>query len=582
MSTISTPFPTSPALCEVPELTTSHAGSGTRIRLQVVAIVLTIATLAIGLRVWNLNATLATSDQAAMAWMLRYKFGVKWIFAHDYGPVVPIVDRTWAALLNRVHMPLNEAATRLPVVFASLLQVLVTFGLVRRLGLTRRIAAFGTLVTSLLPVPVTDAHFCWGYPTFWLLTGTTALWATLSYLDTRRARWLALAGASLAAHCLSNCFAFAMPLTILIAWRTSVRANRASSKTGTSARSTWTAWCLGFALPCLLALAVIGGSWKWTGGGQLGHLLFKHRAGSTGLQIAQLAQVPWLWGMQFGYLFGIVAAAGLVYGTMLRDRCRLLAVLCWTSVLSLLFCVDWSRVGYPTAYAIEAAYAGGLLGAIWVARVWARLASHPSARLAFAGAAGIALLHMGIGSADACLQDGRLASLTGIRTGWGSVKPETGIKAAGWYVRKYVPADAIVMTTHTNTGMEAPVAEYYLGRQVLADCDLRPDMLPSLTRTLQGNLDVLVVDATWVHLADAMVGFERVATFRAENTPVRYVYARESLSLPRVDAKATALNALYDRECQPTRVPQAFTPPPQFHAELKLYQGVVRRLRSTL
>ncbi len=579
MSTLST---VSTSVRELASPLTGRLAGRRQVQPKLILILLGIATTAIGLRLWGINATLATSDQAALPWMLQYSFGVKWIFAHDYGPTLPLLERTWVELLSRMHLPVDEAAIRAPIAAASLLQVLITFALLRRLGASRGTALLGMLVASTTPALVTDAHYCWGYATLWLLTGSVALWATLGWFDERRAYWLMLAGAALTAHCLSNCYAFALPATLLLAWLSKYRHPQPESMGQPRERSMGCAfaWLCGYGMPCAIALAVIILSWRWTGAGQLGRLLFKHHAGSTGLQFMQVLELPRMWAVQFGYLFGVVACAGLVAGTVASDRRRLIAFWCWASLVPLVLLVDWRRVGYPAEYMIEAAYAGGLLAVLGIARAYQGLSSRPRLRVALAGAAGAALLHMGAGAADACLQDGRLAGLTGVRTGWGSIKPESGIKAAGWYVRRFVPADAVVMSTHTNTGMEAPVAEYYLGRHVLAGYDLRPDMIGALVRSMQGGLDVLIVEPHQVWLADSMVGFERVATFRHGSEPVRCVYARQSLGLTRIDGECASLNARYDRDCRAPRVPEVLAAPAAFLCELGHYQRVVRRLRA--
>lgn len=528
------------------------------------------AGIVIGLRIWGLNATFATSDQAAMAWMLRYSFGIEWIFAHDYGPVLPVIMRTWTEVLNTLGIGVNEAAIRLPIVGMSLLQVLVTFGLLRRLNASARVAGVGCLVAGVLPLVVTDSHYSWAYTTCWLLTGSTALWATLAFFDTGRLRWLLIAGAALLLHCLSNCYAFALPISLLAAWWQERHSGRGLR---------WRSWLAGCVLPCTLALIAVLLCWHETGAGQIGRLLVKQHGGATGLHIGQSARLPHIWTLQFGYLFALPAAAGLTYGTLSNDRRRPLAVWAWASLLPIVLAIDWTTVGYVSAYLAEAAYAGGLLGVLWIASTRERLAHRPRLRTAFTCAAAVAVVHMAAGSADAALRDGKLAALTGVRTGWGSIKPESGIKAAGWYIRRHVPDDAIIMTTHTNQGLEAPVARYYLGRAVLASYDLKPAMVEPLVRAMEGCLDVLIVEASRAPLADRLNNFECVAIFRRNGEPVRCVYARPGLHLPHVDAEAANAAAWYDRHCPAGPAPQPIVTPPELETHLAYYQITERRLR---
>jgi hypothetical protein len=578
MATLTTP----PTAHELPFLMIRQGSRADAWSIRSIAAACAVFAVAIAIRTWNMNAIMATSDQAAIAWMVRHSFGFKWIFAHDYGPVLPLVQRTWAELLSRLHLPIEEAAMRAPILMAGLLQLVVTFCVVRRLGRGRSEAGLAALVCALIPSMVSDARYAWGYNTLWLLAGTAALWGTLAYLQEDRPGWLLLAGVALLLHCLGNCFAFALPVTLLFVWARAARNQNGvcSIADDLPVRSIplLRSFLMGFIIPCMAALAVIGLSWWWTGGGQLGRLAFKHQVGSTGLRIGQLFDLPAMWVVQFGYLFAVPAAAGLTWATF-QGRHRVLAVWCWASLLPMMILVDWSRVGYPAAYLLETTYAAGLLGTLFIAALYRRLADRPVARAILACGAALAVLHMGIASVDACLNHARLTRWTGVPIIWGSVRPETGIKAAGWYVRKHVPAHCVVMATHTNTGMEVPVAEFYCGRAVLADYDLPGEMIEPLVHQMQAGVDVIIVDPEWCEPADNLPGFERVATFRHHRLAVRHVYARAALGLPRVDEESSALNLLFDAAYRCRKVPQVRLAPPGFEEQLGRYQQTLKSLR---
>lgn len=501
-----------------------------------------------------------------MPWMVRHRFGFAWLFAHDYGPVPAIAQRAWAELLRQLHLPVDEMAMRLPVAVAGMLQVWVAYGLLRRLRCGGGAAALGAAVCAVLPALVTDSHYAWAYYSYWLLAGTVALWATLVYLDDGRRRWLVLAELALVVHCLSNCYAFGLPVALLWVWWRQ-RAGRAGLRE----------WSLSFGLPCLLALAVIGFSWKWTGAGQIGRLLAKHEGGCTGLQLHQIALLPGMLVGQFGYLFVAAAGAGLCWGLRLNDRRKVLAVWAWVSLLPLTLLTDWSRVGYPASYFNEVSFAAGCLGALLIAQAWHWLAGAPRARAGLLLAAALMVGHLTFAAADAVYADGARARWTGVRTGWGSVKPESGIKAAGWYVRRHVPAEAIVLATHTNSGLEISVAQYYLGRAVLADSDLVPATIESLVHGMAGEVDVFVTEPRFKPLVATLEGFEWVATFTADGRPVRCIYARPALALPGVEEDAGAANARYDKEYRTSQVPQLLPTPVRFDAVWRRYLRLAGR-----
>jgi hypothetical protein len=563
-------------------------------RVAAVVAAIGIAAVAIGLRLWGLGATFASSDQVALPWMVRHQYGIKWLFAHSYGLVPAVAMRTWAELLKHLHVPMTEAVLRLPFATASILQVFVMFAMLRRMRCSMRTAVIGAAVCAVLPVLVTDAHYAWGYYACWLLAGSVAMWATLAYFDDGRRRWLVLAGAALVAHCLSNCFSFGLPVTLMWAWWTQ-RGSRGQAeeclplpsggieptrRRGGAETRRSVAFLIGFVLPCLMAMTIILGSWLWTGEGQIGRLLFKRQSGCAGLQVQQLLGLPGLFVNLFGYAFAIFAAAGLCWGVRLGDRRRLLAIWGWASLLPLTLLTDWGQVGYAVSYFNEVSLVAGCLGALLIVSTYRLLASASTLRVMLVIASTLAFAHMTLASVDAALGDGAHASWTGVRTGWGSVKPESGIKAAGWYVRRHVPADAIVMATHTNTGLEVSVAEYYLGRRVLADCDVPVSSVEPLIRQMAPRIDVLIIEPTDCATADSLVGFERAATFRDGSRAVRCVYARTGLHLPRLDAQAGELGTQYDRQYQTWRVPQPLTAGTRFDACLEEYKKLLSDLRN--
>jgi len=534
-----------------------------------------IAAAAAFLRFWNIGATFESSDQAAMAYLVRHSFGLRWIVAHDYGPVLPLLHVACAAVFGRLGWPIGEAAARLPLAMASLAQVAVTYALMRRLGRSRGEGLLAAAVCTVLPPLVTDAHYPWGMHTVWLLAGSVALWASLAWFDERRCWQCALAGAALFIHCLSSAYAFALPVTLLVLWGWRSIGGRRDRAAGIIP------WAVAVIAPCVAALTMILASWWMTGAGQLGHLLRKGHANEAfGLHSEQVARLPGVWISQLGLAAGVVAAMGLAAGLVWarrKQRIGLLAVWAWTALVPFTLVADWGSTGYACYYLFEVVHAAALLAVALVTGIWR---AWPRARKAAFLVGGAGLAELSLGSVDVILPGIDLQPFTAIRTGWGDVHPDSGAKGAGWYVRRHVPEPAVIMTLHDRQGMEVPVAEYYLGRQVLADYDLRPDMVGPVLTAMLPRVDLVIADATYGGLMNGVSGFAPVCTVRRDGRTVRWVYARERLRLPRVVGEARALNARYDQAYRPRRVPIPLACDPGFEPSLAEYQRVVRRLRS--
>lgn len=598
-----------PQLAPGIETQLSSVLTGRLARLLPATIIVTVAAL---IRFWSLGATFESSDQGDMAWMIHHCFGFRWIFAHTYGPTLPLYERAFSTVLSLLHIPSGDATCRLPVALVSLAQVLITYPFVKRLGASAREALCATACAALLPTLVTDGHYARGYVTVWLFTGTLAIWTMLLWLDAGRLVHLAVAALALFLHLLSNVYSVGVPVVLLALWMHNLRNHRrpavacdgrppcrsldaAAPQQSKASMTNWKpalrslrAPALAFILPCFGALTVMFLSWRWTGAGQLGRLLQKRSGGAMFCDLQQFALAPQLWCEQFGYVFGLVAAAGLAWGCLRlvrapSRRLGLPALWALAAGFPLTVLTNWSALGYPGsylgAYFIEIVYGAGILGGVLTWRLIERQTARPLPRVAAITTAVLIIAILGLGTADQCLFGARWTHLTGVETAWGMVRPDTGIKAAGCYIREHVPADCVILSLHNNKGMELPLAEYYTGRHVLADYDLKPGMHPALLARLSDFVDVVVLDVAGQSLMDAASDFEPVCTIRRGSTPVRYLYARRTRGLKRADDETVAFNQRYESQFLPTRVPVPLLSPPDFEQRLDLYQRTVKELK---
>jgi len=553
-----------------------QAGSASRVRGRFLLGLAIVAIPAVLLRFWGIDAPFESGDQVAMSYLLKHSFGVKWLFAHEYGLGLAVYQRTFAEMLSRLGLPMGEVAGRIPVVLISFTQIAMCWLLLRRLHCSRSEATAGALCCVVMPQMVNDAHYPWAYMSVWFLFGTISLWATLAYVDDRRWWQLGLSGVCLMLHCLSGAYSFALPLTVLIVWCRSVRDDR--QEHGGGGRRLWLV-VVAYVLPCLTALAVMVGSWWWTGGGQIGRILMKRGMGGFDPHFEQILELPALWSSQLGVVFSIVTAMAMMAGVRALfkgTRYGLLVFWGWAGLLPIVLVDNWDATGYAMYHLFEPLAISGLVAAVWLCRTYRQ-----SARLrpVVAVVAFLALAQMFLAGVEICTASDGLYRYTGVRTGWGDVRPDTGLKAAGWYIREHVPMERTVYCVHTNDGMEVTVGEYYTGRRVLAGYDVRPEMVEPLLREMLPDVDVIIVDPERCWIVDSLQAFERVCTFRREGQPVRYIYARRKCELPKVDEDVAAINPRYDQRYTPRHIPVGLPSSPGFSGKLIRFQETVRQLK---
>lgn len=538
-----------------------------------------LMVIAAGLRIWNMDATFETSDQAAMPYMICTEYGVTWVFAHHYGPVLPVIHKAWSMAWCGLGFSYDETAARMPVALLGMALVGVSYVLARRLHAGRPEAWITALFVAVVPCLVVDSHYPWGDHGVWVLFGAIALWSMLAYVDTRRTIYLWVTAFALFTHCLSSLYAFALPLTLMAGWwfkwRTRAAGDSADGGTVTAGRV-----LAGFVLPCVLALVVIVTSWRWTGGGQIGHLLDKKDVETFGLHFHQIPRLPGMWAGQFGLIFGMIAAAAMVWVMVAVGRWRrigLVGIWAWMGLLPFVLIADWNATGYAQYYMFEVVYAASIAGVLLLCRMWR---SGRGGRIVSGVVGVLAFLQLGMASVDVMLPDVSLGRYTGVRTGWGNVRPDSGAKAAGWYIRRHVPAEALVMALHTNEGMEVPVAEYYLGRKILAHYDLLPQAVGPLWEAMRDDVDVVIVEPGHEDLVRGRAGWDCVFTALRDGEVVRRIYARRGVAAKDFRLEVGESNALYDRDCHAARVPYPMAAAPGFADALGKYQRCIRDLKA--
>ena len=165
-------------------------------------------------------------------------------------------------------------------------------------------------------------------------------------------------------------------------------------------------------------------------------------------------------------------------------------------------------------------------------------------------------------------------------TGWGNVLPDTGIKAAAYYIREHAPENAVILSLHTNTGMEATSAQYYTGRSVLASYDLKRKHLAPLVAQMHDDVDLIIAETVDRALPAALDDFTCVCTITHAGDAVRFIYARTRLRLPIVQLSTEQTNPKFDEQYRATRIPIPLATPDGFEEKLQRYQATIKQIQK--
>jgi hypothetical protein len=507
------------------------------------------------LRVWRTDVPFHSGDFASMPFMVSHWWGWQWIAAHIHGPVQPAVTATFARIVVACGGLMNETMWRLPCILFGALHIPLTYLLMRRLAATYWIAVMAAAVTAVLPSLTSDARYPWGYETLAVCIATAAVWAWLRSLDRpgRFGAWLA--GGLIGLYLVSHLVIHAVPVLVVAA------AVQALGLRGGVRRLLQPSLVVPVAMA---AVFTIGVYWQLDGGifsrvgRHVGHGTLHVGGTSPGL----------LWSLWRGHLGPIwagwcmLAIAVGMYRVRQGDRRGLPALWALAFAGPLFLLLDLDRIGRTTTYQIQGTWAASLAGCMMLqfsierinAARWRIHIRELSRHIALLFGGFVVAAHL-LGSTSNLFTAARWPWLTGT-VDYGCVVPDPGFKAAGWYVRRYVPSDAVVLATHDIVGMESPAALYYAGRHVAAGENMPAAVVAPIIESVRGDVDVVITDARFLPLLLGEPGFEIVVRFMRDGEPILYVAARPTVNTPpEMNVDVAIANREYDRLYRLDHVP---------------------------
>lgn len=540
------------------------------VRTPVALVLAALAGLALMLRTYGTNVPFHSGDYASMPYMVSHWFGVSWIIAHIHGPLLPAVVWLFAKAAVGLGLVMNEAMWRLPLALVGTIQVPVTYLLMRRLGGHAWTALLAAGLAAVLPPLTSDARYPWGYETLALCVGSLAIWAWLRDLDrpTRFGHWLA--GGLLGLYLVSHLVIHAVPLVIVAAVLM-----RLGPRQGLR-RLLHPAAVLPVAAAAFTLYAYLA-----VGGGILGRMLHHTALGTLHPGAYGVTDLWRLARQLVGPVWVVFCAVAVAVGLGLvarRDRRGLPALWVVVYLAPLVLLLDVNNIGRPAVYQVQwifaASLAAGTLLQVLVerSRRWTRPPRAVIAVCVPAFAVLIFAAHL-LGSASNLFTPHRWPMLTGT-VDYGRMAPDPGYKAAGWYVREHVPADAVILATHDTTGLEYPTATYYTGRHVAAAEDTTYEQECRLVDAVAGDIDAAIVEPKFLARFTEH-GFDVPVRILRDGEPILYVAARPGFDIPPMEVDAAEANARFDREFALRRVPTAVT-------ELPRTRAVNRRIATML
>jgi len=557
---------------------------------------LAIAVVALYLRTLATDAPFTSADHVMIAYRTTCEPGWRWCFQNHYGPLQPLMTKVIAHAVTGLGIPMTESLWRLPMGIVGALIPLLAFPLARRVGASPVSAWYAAIWTAVLPPLVTDARYMWAYETLGTALALAVMIATFAYMErpTRGRAWIA--GGLLAAYLLSHLHVYAVPCVVALillfdrpAHSDDTAQSHCSQSSGTRsllARLLQVLRTPGLWLPPLISLCVLISAWRKVGGGPIARIITKSSAAAASpdrleaalsLARAWLGHIGWPVAALIVVMLALSAARSLMTRPAHSYRIprRAWFLVLWIILFAAPLFILGFRTGRPTQYLTQATAIATILTAVVLfadprtsigPRYWRK-----------AGGTLIAFTLL-FGSLSANVLDKRPSQWLGITAAWGANGPNAGYKTAGWFVRELVSPDAVVFALHDTSGLERPVAEYYLGRQCIAAEDLSPEQSMALFNGLADDVDIIIDDLRVDSGRDRHwpEKFRPVARIRQGSADLIHILARDAAPQSPMLLQPVITDEIYDVDHGPRRL--GITPPksPRFPDAAKI-RNLIRK-----
>ncbi len=482
-----------------------------------------ITLAAASLRIACLGSPFHSSDHAELAVRIMTEPGYAWMIHEFYGFLISIYVKLCAAFVSALGMGLTEFWWRLPIAMVGSAQPALTFLFLRWLGCRRIGALVGGAFMAVLPIHVLNSRYSWGYETLGLFWLTLSAWALIAFLRHPSARNAAWSSIALALYVISH--GFFLPSVVCFGGILLAHGG-ANGILQFCRRGVW----LGPLLVSPLLVPPLRHAFdKDT---RLGMYVLDHFPlflGNMGVPLCIVVLASIVAGLAWrpyrtreGLLFALAGAAFLAPlmlatppGVTLVSGYLLMGTSLW--VLSCALTLDLVARRLPWAVTTLVLLTSALTG--WGA---ARVAIHP---------------------------DAEWVRPLGVKVSQGATARDCGSKAAGYYIRKRVPAHCRILVLAR--AIEPPNALYYFGRDAQAFYDLSHAQTIEMFERFGDDADVVVCSQSQRAVVEAHGGFVLRAVVMNRFAPRLRLYAKADLPLPREVLHTDEVNPLYDRQFAP-------------------------------
>ncbi|MFC1668840.1 hypothetical protein ACFL20_00490 [Spirochaetota bacterium] len=510
-------------------------------KVPVICTIILIIAAAAFMRFFMLGNPFLSSDNLTLGYRMLKFSGFTWILFEQYGIIIAILDKLIVSLLAFSGITVTEFVFKMPIALMGVLQVPLTFLFLRRLNLSLFLALMGSALIAVFPLHISDSRYLYGYELFGVFFLTMAIWSLLNFFEgpTRRRGITAsiFSGLYIISHGYFLPF-FPVLVTIIFLFSPVKDGNIFDRfKAGLLVYLKNRAW-----LFLLILFPFTTRPWI--------HLYFKKT--SMGFYLfSYLPDVAFAWGLFIAILF-VISILINIFVKKTRSTAGFLFIIVSIVYLMPLWFGSPPGVTVARGYMLISLYS--LM--IYMLIVFDRFISINKISLLRPVVYAVLILSFlgtAWGSIETFFFRDKLVdpALIHIHSKRGSII-DTGVKAAGYIVRKYVPANAKVFAMHQS--IEEENLFYYFNRDQYAYNDMTSGETIKKFNELSDKIDVVLCSNWQAKHVESDKRFIKRVVVKWDNLPQVVIYSKKHIKIPGMFVSTSEYNKKFDNEYSWNRV----------------------------
>jgi hypothetical protein len=483
-------------------------------------------------RFYKLGTPFLSSDDLELAVTIMLEPGYLWMLQQYYGLIVSVIVKFFVGFTSLFGFTVTEVTWKLPVAFFGAIQPILTYFFLRYFRVSKTASLFGSAIIAVLPIHVMQSRYMWGYEVLGVFFVTIAIWSLVVFIKNpsrkNGLRTSFLNALYLVSHGYILPYVFCVFFIILFYIDGGSGTVTERLKKGLSIFINKLVWVFPIIFLAFYHGHILHSLRKET---ELGFYFLDHLVGfvsNIGIFLFVLLLTSF---------FGII-----VFCKKRFYREPVLFLICGSAYLLPIFLLTPPGITIVRGYMLLGIYFI-LLGAIFFLDL---LITKYKKIVLLVCALCFIITSWSTFESIFLLDKHNDPNFVKIERG---TTQDVGTKTAGYLIRKYVNQDVPVLSVHKS--VERGIFYYYFGRWGGSFTDFDHIMYVEMFNKLKDEAEVVISDKEMLGVIRKEERFIEKIKINSKGETVIWIFAKESINLPKTIVDAEEYNKKFDQEFAP-------------------------------